>query len=293
MTDTAPVHPPRTFLFSIDLEDVRSMIPDGERYAPRVPANVDRYLEVIDRYGARCTFFTVGDVAQRHPELVRALAAAGHEIACHGGHHVPLERLGPQGFRDDLRGARDVLERVAQAPVCGFRAPQMSLTPRTPWAHETLAELGFVYSSSVMPTASALYGWPGFAAHRLSRDAGVWEIPVSVIGGRRGVPFLSGVYFRLLPFAIVLAAFRRTIDAGQPAVGYFHPYDVDTEQERFMHPVQRGSRVLNQLMYWGRSGVCPRLDRLFREDVTVMPYRDYVAQVLERGAAEPGDSRSA
>ena len=90
------------FLFSIDLEDVRSMIPEGHRYADRVPLLVGRYLELLERHDLRCTFFTVGDVARRHPALVRDLATAGHEIACHGSDHVPLDRMGRAGFREDL-----------------------------------------------------------------------------------------------------------------------------------------------------------------------------------------------
>ena len=192
------------------------MIPDGERYAPRVAANVERYLEVLDRHGARCTFFTVGEPRAAPARARRGSRRAGHEVACHGADHVPLERLGAEGFRDDLRRALDALEGAGDGRVRGFRAPVMSLTPRTPWAHEALAELGFVYSSSVVPAGTALYGWPGFPSDCLRTDAGVWEIPVSVLGGRRGVPFLSGVYFRLLPFALVRAGFRRALDAGRP-----------------------------------------------------------------------------
>lgn len=274
----------RAFLFSVDLEDVRSMIPGGERHAPRVEANVERYLEVLARHDARCTFFTVGDVARRHPDLVRALVAAGHEIACHGADHVPLGRLGPGAFRDDLRRALDDLARAGADRVCGFRAPVMSLVRATAWAHEILADLGFAYSSSVVPAGSALYGWPEHPSTCVRTPSGVWEIPVSVFGGRRGVPFLSGVYFRLLPFAIVRARFERTLRRGGPAVGYLHPYDVDTEQERFMHPELGGSRLLNQLMYVGRGGVCARLDRLFAR-ATVLPYRDFVARRLTAGGA--------
>jgi polysaccharide deacetylase family protein (PEP-CTERM system associated) len=283
--DAAPPRAASAYLFSIDLEDVRSFVPNGERYAPRVAANVERYLELLDRHGARCTFFTVGDVAQRMPELVRRLAAAGHEIACHGADHVPLERLGRDGFRDDTARALDALDRAGAGPVQGFRAPVMSLTPRTPWAHEVLADLGLRYSSSVVPAGSALYAWPGFPKRCLRTGAGVWEIPVSVLGGRRGVPFLSGVYFRVLPFAVVLGGFRRALRTGGPAAGYLHPYDLDTEQERFMHPELDDSRLLNWLMYLGRGRVCDRLDRLFREAATVMPYARYVDRVLERAAA--------
>lgn len=260
------------------------MIAEGERYAPRVAANLDRYLEVLDRQRVRCTFFTVGEIASRQPELVAMLASRGHEVACHGDEHIPLERLGREGFRDDLRRAVDALERAGAGPVSGFRAPVMSLTPRTPWAHEVLAELGFAYSSSVVPAGTALYGWPGFPSACVRTDAGVWEIPVSVLGGRHGVPFLSGVYFRLLPFPLVRAAFRRALDAGRPAAGYLHPYDVDTEQERFLHPGLGGSRLLNRLMYWRRGSVCARLERLLCDGAEVMPYRDYVSRFLE---AEP------
>jgi polysaccharide deacetylase family protein (PEP-CTERM system associated) len=282
---SASPQPNRAFLFSIDLEDVRSMIPDGDRYAERVPANAERILALLERHGARCTFFTVGDVARRYPELLARIVAAGHEIACHGSDHVPLDRLGPQGFRDDLRRALDDLARAGAGAVRGFRAPVMSLTARTPWAHEVLAELGFHYSSSIVPAGSALYAWPDFPDRCVRTAPGVWEIPVSVLGGRRGVPFLSGVYFRLLPFAVVQAAFRRTLRAGRPAAGYLHPYDVDTEQERFMHPELGDSHVLNRLMYWGRGHVCDRLERLFREAAPVMPYAEYVDRVLERVAA--------
>jgi polysaccharide deacetylase family protein (PEP-CTERM system associated) len=268
------------FLFSVDLEDVRSMIPDGERYAPRVERNVERYLDVLARHRVRCTFFTVGALARREPALVARLAAAGHEIACHGADHVPLPRLGPDGFRDDLRRALDALAAAGASDVRGFRAPVMSLTAETAWAHDVLAELGFAYSSSVMPAKTGLYGWPGFGKACVRTAAGVWEIPVSVLGGRRGIPFLAGVWFRLLPFPVLRAAFRRSLAAGEPAAGYLHPYDLDTEQERFMHPELGGSRALNQLMYVGRGRVCERLDRLFA-DGEVMPYRDYVARVLE------------
>src|SRR5690606_32896327 len=109
VTAPAPADSRRAFLFSVDLEDVRSMIPDGERHAPRVAANLDRYLALLERHGVRCTFFTVGELARREPGLIRRLVDAGHEVACHGADHEPLERLGPAGFRDDLRRALDAL----------------------------------------------------------------------------------------------------------------------------------------------------------------------------------------
>ncbi len=275
---TAPADAP--FLLSVDLEDVRSMIPDGMRFAERVPANTQRYLDFLARFGLRCTFFTVGDVARRHAELVRRIAAAGHEIACHGDSHLPLDRLGAARFREELLRARDALVRAGAGPVSGFRAPVMSLTPETGWAHEVLAEQGFRYSSSVTPARTPLYGWPGHPRGPVRTRAGIWELPLSVGGAAPlALPFLSGVYFRVLPFALIRHLFRRERRAGRAAVGYLHPYDVDLAQEHFMHPELGESRILNALMYWNRRGVLPRLERLLREGAPVLPYRELVARL--------------
>src|SRR5262249_22354041 len=170
------------FLFSLDLEDVRTMIPGGERYAERVPLLVARYAELLARHGLHCTIFTVGDVARRYPFLVRDLAAAGHEIACHGSNHVPLARLDPAAFRSDLRRNLDELAATGAGPVSGFRAPVYSLTPRTAWAWEVLAEQGLRYSSSVLPARHPLHGWPGHARGATRTASGVWEIPFSLAG---------------------------------------------------------------------------------------------------------------
>jgi polysaccharide deacetylase family protein (PEP-CTERM system associated) len=272
--------PDAPYLLSVDLEDVRAMIPDGMRYRERVPANTERILAFLARHGVHCTFFTVGDVARRYPELVRGIAQAGHEVACHSSDHVPLDRLDPARFRDDLRRALDALTRAGVEAVRGFRAPVMSLTRETAWAHDVLAELGFRYSSSVIPVRTPLYGWPGHPREATRTRAGIWELPLSVGGATPLVlPFLGGVYFRLLPFPLVRSLFRRERRAGRPLVSYLHPFDVDTEQERFMHPELGESRLLNALMYWNRRGVLPRIERLLREGAAVVPYRDFVAQL--------------
>ncbi len=268
------------FLLSVDLEDVRAMIPAGMRFRERVPANTERMLGFLAQHGIRCTFFTVGDVARRYPDLVRRIAQEGHEIACHGSDHVPLDRLDAALLRDDLRRALDALARAGVEGVRGFRAPVMSLTQQTAWAHDVLAELGFRYSSSVIPVRTPLYGWPGHARGATRTRSGIWELPLSVGGAPPLVlPFLSGAYFRLLPFTLIRSFFRRERRAGRPAVGYLHPYDVDSDQERFMHPELGGSRLLNALMYWNRRGVFARLERLLREGAAVVPYADFVARL--------------
>jgi polysaccharide deacetylase family protein (PEP-CTERM system associated) len=276
------------FLLGIDLEDVRSMIPEGERYAERVPTLVERLAEFLDRRRLRCTFFTVGDVARRYPSLVRGLAAAGHEIACHGSDHVPLGRMERDRFREDLQRNLEALARAGCERASGFRAPVHSLTERTRWAWEVLAELGIRYSSSVLPAWHPLGGWPGFARTSLRTDSGVWELPLSLAGlPGLDVPFAGGVYLRALPFALVRSLFRREIRSGRPVVGYVHPFDIDPDQPRFVHPELGGRRLYHHLMYWNRAGTLGRIDRLLALGAPVLTYAEYVARLAAASAREP------
>jgi polysaccharide deacetylase family protein (PEP-CTERM system associated) len=266
---TAPL-----FLFSIDLEDVRTMIPGGDRHRPRVPEMTGRYLEFLRTHRARCTFFTVGQTAREYPSLIREIAAEGHELACHTDTHKPLTELDRASFRDDLIRNRDALA-VGGTEVVGFRAPTFSLVERTSWAHEVLADLGFRYSSSVIPAKNPLFGWPEFGSAPRA-VSGVMEIPVNIRASTPRVPFGGGVYFRVLPRLMIESSFRAAAAANQPVVGYLHPYDIDTEQERFMHPGLDGSRFYNRLMYVGRGGVFARLSRLMNAGWRIEPYRDFV-----------------
>ena len=285
--DPHPVAPevsPASFLFSVDLEDVRSLVPDGASYAERVPANVDGYLQFLARHDFKATFFTVGDIARRYPELIARIVDAGHELACHTSDHTPLERLGPDGFRVDLERNVLDLQKAGAGEIRGFRAPIFSLTEKTAWAYDALRELGFSYSSSVLPHANPLYGWHGFGTTCMRTEPGVWEVPLTVSGilGRK-LPFAGGVYFRVLPPSFVRYLVRRRLVAGRPIVGYFHPYDLDTEQERFMHPELGENRALNALMFVNRSRVLARLDAVVGLGARIVRYDTYVEQVL--GAA--------
>jgi polysaccharide deacetylase family protein (PEP-CTERM system associated) len=276
------------FLFSIDLEDVRSMIPDGARYAERVPLLVGRFVELLERHRLRCTFFTVGDVARRYPALVRDLAVAGHEIACHGSDHVPLDRMDRAHFREDLARNLEDLANAGSGQVRGFRAPVYSLTERTRWAWEVMAELGIRYSSSVLPARHPLHGWPGFSRECSLTESGVWELPFSLAGvPGLDLPFAGGVYLRALPFALVRSLFRREIRSGRPIVGYAHPFDIDSDQERFVHPELGGRRLYHHLMYWNRGGMLDRIERLVALGAPIVPYAEYVSR-LEAAAAQRG-----
>jgi polysaccharide deacetylase family protein (PEP-CTERM system associated) len=273
------------FLFSVDLEDVRSMIPDGARHSERVPANTGRLLEFLARHDKRCTFFTVGDVARAYPELLRTIVSRGHEIACHGDSHIPLDRLGLAGFRDDLERSLASFAAAGIPRPVGYRAPVGSLTAATRWAHGVLRERGFAYSSSVVSARSPLYGWPDFGGDHPRRIDGLWELPLSLlrVPGLR-IPFAAGVYLRNLPLPLIDRTLRRRAAAGEPIVAYVHPYDIDTDQEHFMHPELGDSRFLNALMYRNRGDLLRRLERLFASGLRVMPYAEYVATSLNADA---------
>jgi len=268
----------RTFLFSVDLEDPRLLVPDGERFRPRVEPMTLRYLDWLDRHRFSATFFVVGEVARRHPGLVREIARRGHEIGCHSNLHIPLDRQSPEELRADLGECLETLAACGASAVVGYRAPTFSLRKETAWAYDILAALGIQYSSSVLPAANPLHGWPGFGAATRRMPSGVLEIPITI--GRIGplrVPVAGGVYFRVLPFWVIARAIEGPGLAGA-VTGYFHPYDLDEDQERFVHAALEGNWFYHWLMFRGRGKVLGRLDRLIEKGHRVQTYASYAAR---------------
>jgi len=268
-----------SLLLAIDLEDVRDWVENGTGYREGVPKNTRRYLDHFRRWGVKATFFTVGRVARRYPDLIGEVVAAGHELACHGNVHLQLDKLSPQQFREDLEENMLALRQAGGGEIKGFRAPTFSLTERTAWAYEILADLGFSYSSSVLPAQNPLYGWPSFGHEARKVTKTLWELPITLhrLPGLP-VPIAGGVYFRVLPFFLTRWAIGRSIGRGRPMGTYFHPYDIDTEQERFMHPDLGGKHHLNMLMYIGRARLLPRLDVL-RRAFLCESYGEYVSRL--------------
>ncbi len=272
------------FLFSLDLEDVRAGLADGERYCDRVEPNTRRYLQWLKMHNAQCTFFVVGEIARRYPELIRAIVADGHEVASHSDQHIPLTSMTPEQFKRDLSASLDAISRAGATNVKGFRAPIFSLVRRTQWAYPILREFGLTYSSSVLPAKNPLHGWEGFSESPIMTDSGVYEIPMTL--GQFGplkIPVGGGVYFRAMPMPWINSQFRAARGQALPILGYFHPYDIDSEQERFMHPGINNSRFFNFLMYCNRRSVFSRLDRVMNSGFRIVPYREFVASALARG----------
>jgi hypothetical protein len=275
------------YLFSVDVEDPRLDLPEGESLAPRVPALIGAYLDLLRRHGGTGTFFFVGEVARRHPELVALVAGEGHEIGCHSDSHVPLDRLGRSRFRDDVLRNLDALRSAGARPVEGYRAPCFSLTAETGWAYETLADLGFSYSSSVLPARSPLYGDPRFGTGPRLIE-GVVELPVTLLPWPILPVPVGGLYFRVLPRPILRRALAVHRRRGEAVAGYHHPYDIDTEQ-CFTHAGFRRWGLFDLLMRANRGAVLPRLEMAASLGFSFAAYGPHARRVGQELRGDRGD----
>lgn len=249
----------------------------------RVEASVDRLLALFAENGARCTFFTLGWIAERHPEMIRRMVAAGHELASHGYSHRRVSDLSPPEFREDVKRTRAIIEDVGGVPVSGFRAASFSFDHRTRWAHEILAEEGYGYSSSVYPVQHDHYGVPDAPrfVYRPSGDNGVPEFPMTTVRlFDRNFPCSGGGYFRLLPCALFRWAIRRVnMREAEPAIFYFHPWEIDADQPRqgglnvrtrFRHYVNLG-RTETKLRRLLTEFAWDRMDRVMARAIRKSP----------------------
>lgn len=224
---------------------------DWDRLPSRVEANTGAVLDLFAESGVTATFFTLGWVAARYPQLIRRIAAAGHEVASHGWDHRRVFTMDPATFRADLARARTALEDAAGQAVTGYRAPSFSIDARNLWAFDVLAEAGYAYSSSVAPVAHDHYGWrsaPRYA-FRPRADAALIELPVTVakLGGRHVAT--GGGFFRLLPARLTDFAVGQVNGEGHAGVFYFHPWEVDPGQPRV-----RQAPLRSRVRHYARLG---------------------------------------
>ena len=227
---------------TIDVEDyfqVSAFAPhiprrDWERMPCRVERNVDVILGLLDASGAKATFFTLGWIAERYPQVVHRIAHGGHELASHGYGHQRASDLTPDAFRDDITRAKRLLEDISGQPVNGYRAPSFSVGKTNPWAFDCIREAGYTYSSSVYPIRHDHYGMPDAPRFPYQPIPGLIEVPVTTNQFfQTNVPTGGGGYFRLMPYVISKWLIGRVnrID-GKPAMFYFHPWEIDPEQPR-------------------------------------------------------------
>lgn len=264
--------PAPTHLFTVDVEEYfhaaaleRAVARTGRAgLERRVLASTERLLELLEARGARGTFFVLGEVARDTPEVVRRIAAAGHEVGSHGWSHRRVTTLSPRELREEAGRSRAVLEELTGARVLGFRAPNFALTPGCDWAFDVLLERGYAYDSSVLTVARRGTGFPGVPPrpYPIARKRGtLLEVPLTP--GRVGplrFPATGGAYFRLFPYALTRAALRQAERRGDAGVFYLHPWELDPDQPRL--PVGALTRLRH---HGGVAGAEERVKRLLAE----------------------------
>ncbi len=268
---------------SVDVEDYfqvqafsnRISRADWDGCECRVETNTNRILDLFGEAGIHATFFTLGWVAERYPQLVRRIVADGHELASHGFAHYRADEQTPEAFRADIRATKQMLEDIGGVAVRGYRAATFSIGAKNLWALDILGDEGYAYSSSVNPIAHDNYGMPDaprFAFHP-NPASSFEEYPITTLRvGNRNLPCGGGGYFRLLPYALSRWAMRRvnTVDE-QPCIFYFHPWEVDPDQPRiagismktrFRHYLNL-RRMEPRLRALTRDFTWDRIDRVF------------------------------
>ena len=214
---------------------------EWDHYPSRVDDNTRRTLDMVDEFNIKATFFVLGWIAERRPNLVKEIHRRGHEIACHGYGHELIYRIGPDKFRTDLKRSRDILEGICGEKINGYRAPSYSITRKSLWALDILVEEGFTYDSSMFPIVHDTYGIPGGERfpHTIKTPSGeIQEFPLSTFPLKIGpwhshVPIAGGGYLRLFPVSLIGQAIRNiNTRERMPAIVYFHPWEIDPEQPR-------------------------------------------------------------
>jgi polysaccharide deacetylase family protein (PEP-CTERM system associated) len=255
--------------FTVDVEEyfqVAALAPyisraDWDSIPARIAVGVERLLDLLAERQTLATFFVLSWIADRHPALIRAIAARGHEIASHGTDHRRVTELDPEEFRSSVRESKQLLEAITGTRVYGYRAPSFSIVRGREWALAILAEEGYAYDSSLFPVRRAGYGFEGGKRdpHRLEA-AGRFlsEFPPATVAiGGKVLPAGGGAYFRHLPYALVHSGLASAEDRGVAGTFYIHTWEVDPDQPRVTAPIRTVIRH-----YGGLKRTAPRIRKL-------------------------------
>lgn len=229
----------------------------------RVEQSTDTLLALLDEMNVKATFFTLGWVADRAPDLVKRIAANGHEVASHGYMHGKATEQTREEFRQDVDRSKKLLEDLTGKAIIGYRAPSFSVNDTNKWVFDELKDLGFLYSSSTYPVKHDLYGVPHWPRFKYAMDNGLIEIPMTTLHiGSRNVPMSGGGYFRLYPYVVSRMLYRKFHRAeNQPGIFYMHPWEIDPDQPR-----QKGASLKSNFRhYLNLKRVRGRLKRLMTD----------------------------
>jgi polysaccharide deacetylase family protein (PEP-CTERM system associated) len=287
--------PQPKLLLSFDVEDLDQIVrrslgeADWARSGPALERQMATIFDLLDELQAHATFFVLGMTGERYPDVVREIAARGHEVACHGQAHERVFNQDPDEFRRDVERCMGLIEELTGRLPVGYRAPAFSINRSSTWAYEVLADLGFRYDSSQYdsPRIPRRLGAVPPTPYRLRLPSGreLWELPVAVWHSRgRSVPVGGGTYWRLLPAAVLRAALRRVAsEAGHPML-YFHPYECDPERLRLLIPSKLASGALPRALAWwlwmtpGRRRIVPRI-RAMKQSFRFASYEEAHADI--------------
>ncbi len=282
--------------FTVDVEDYFQVAAFADQIALdtwaerecRVERNTHLLLETLAAKNISGTFFVLGWIAKRYPQLIRDIAAAGHEIASHGMNHQLIYNQSQQEFREETRSSKQLLEDISQRSVIGYRAATYSITLRSLWALDILAEEGFLYDSSIFPMRHDRYGIPEakLIPHRVDTQQGnsIIEFPISVLRYRgMTLPVAGGGYFRLFPYALTRWGLRKLNQAGQEFVFYIHPWELDPEQPRI-----ENASLLSKFRHYLNLRRCHNRVESLLEDFSFTPLYKILK---DKGLLEERDGR--
>jgi polysaccharide deacetylase family protein (PEP-CTERM system associated) len=246
------------------------------QYPCRVVKNCRLLLDIFDHYDVKATFFVLGWVARNFPQIVREIHERGHELACHSFWHYKVDSLTPEEFRFDTRAACDAIEQAASFRVRGYRAPTWSITGRSLWALDVLAEEGFRYDSSIYPIHHDLYGIPGASRypyqHLCSNGQSLMEFPPATVRiARTNLPAAGGGYLRIFPLCYTKWVFHQFERRKQSLVLYLHPWEIDPEQPRIAGKFKSRFRHYTNL-----HRTRERLENILQK-YRFAPFRDHLA----------------
>lgn len=288
-----------TISFTLDLEDLRT----SETQELRLATVTHSVLDLLAEHEVTASIYVVGDLVADHVGLVRRIADDGHELGLHSWSHVPLSTLEPESLLSGLVRGRDLLEQTSGTAVSGYRAPMMSLVPRTSWALDVIGEAGFSYSSSILPVTSPMYGWPGLPRQAFRWSNGLVELPCPVVTlGPVTVPYLGGTYLRLLPGLLRRYGVRRA-RPGEVLWAYCHPWEFDPAEPFYRY--DHASWLTSRIGWLNRRGMTRRVRRML-DGGSGPPLGEVAADLAAAGtlemidideaaanAAEHGESRAA
>lgn len=252
---------------------------EWDQLASRVERNTRKVADLLSEHSTKATFFVLGWVAERNPDLVKDLARQGHEIASHGYGHELVSTQTPSQFREDVRRSKQILEDLIGRPVVGYRAPSFSITSQTEWAIPIMIEEGYQYDSSIYNRFRSAQGGPETRAgtYQLKTAAGtIWEVSPSTMNAcGLQLPVAGGGYFRLFPYAVSKMFLRNLEKHGSQLVMYVHPWELDPEQPRM------DGQVLSKVRHYLNLGRTEQRLKWLLKDFSFGPINEVIRPIRD------------